>query len=122
MSSLAFSLAELGGTEQLREADTLSAEALAIVGSLPQVPLDQLAHMELARGHVLFVLGRSEEAATFLQLTWDQVYRCISPDFVWRRLLIGHMAVLAERRGDSNRAAEWLAELERECLDEKSKK
>jgi hypothetical protein len=55
-------------------------------------------------------------------LTWDQVYRCISPAFAWRRLLIGHMAVLAERRGDSNRAAEWLAELERECLDEKSKK
>ncbi len=122
MSSLAFSLAELGGTEQLREADTLSAEALQIVGSLPQVPLDQLAHMELARGHVLFTLGRSEEAAAWLQLTWDQVYRCISPAFAWRRLLIGHMAALAERRGDSNRAAEWLAELERECLDEKSKK
>jgi hypothetical protein len=101
-------LAELGRTgtsavagfpDALREADERSARALAAARSSTSIPADQTMTACLARGHVLCVLGRFEEAAPLIKSGWNSSLD-VPTAYPWRRMHLEDAIACARATGD----------------------
>ena len=113
-SELAVSLAETG---ELEPAGAFSAHALRVVKGLPRTPDDQVALICFARGHVLWRLGRLEEARHMLELAWVPSFKILGNDFVWRRLLLEDLARVCGSLNEQDAAQGWYDLLEDRPVD-----
>ncbi|MFZ4572880.1 MAG: protein kinase domain-containing protein [Phycisphaerales bacterium] len=105
-AGLAFSLAEVGDLTAAEEESRSITEDSARLASMPR---DQLATVYLARGHVLFKLGRDAEAKEMFERTWTIYYQFCPERYQWRLLLMREAAEVCERLGDTAGAARWRA-------------
>ncbi len=86
--------------DTLREADERSARALAAARASSSIPADQTMTVCLARGHVLCVLGRFEEAAPLIKAGWNQSLDAFS-EYPWRRMHLEDAIACARATGDA---------------------
>ncbi len=104
-SGLAVSLA---GTGELERAERLSRQACHIADQTPTLPPDSGAHINFARGHVLWILGRPEQARPRLEQAWEGFYRDgAGNELPWRAVLVSDMAGVCEKLGDHAAAETW---------------
>jgi len=108
-SGLAICLAHRG---DMQGAEAASRRALEKGERSPATALDQLAHMRLARAHVLVMSGRFEEAIPLLEEVWSGLYEHVTPRFPWRRMLIDDAITACEGLGRDEDAARWRARRE----------
>jgi serine/threonine protein kinase len=106
-ATLANALAGTGNSDDLAAADAHSKRAIDLAESLTTVPLDAKAHIQVARGHVLTLLGRFADSKPLLEKAWDPVYRSSGLGHPWSRQLIGDMIRNCEGLGDAQDAALW---------------
>lgn len=114
-ANMSISLAELGrqgksgGTEfgdALREADERSARALEAARASNSIPPDQTMTVCLARGHVLCVLGRFDEAAPLIKEGWNWSLDAAT-GYPWRRLHLEDAIACARATGDEQAVRAW---------------
>jgi tetratricopeptide (TPR) repeat protein/predicted Ser/Thr protein kinase len=106
-ATLGFCHAALG---RLPEADRLTRQAHEDAGRLPAMPLDAMANVRFARGHVLHLQGEHAQAVKILTETWRTVYELMGRGYQWRALLIEDMIASYEALGDQRAADRWRAE------------
>jgi tetratricopeptide (TPR) repeat protein len=102
--TLANALADSG---DLPAADAHSKRAVDLAESLTTVPVDAKAHIYVARGHVLTLMGRYADSKPYLEKAWDPVYKVSGLAHPWSRQLIGDMIKDCEGLGDAAGAAVW---------------
>lgn len=106
MAGMAVALAELG---DLQAADDASARALNIAETSSAIPIDALAHVRFARGHILFAQEKYEQAIaafTPAEAAYDNPRGNLLP---WHKRLVREMAAAHEALGHSAEAATWRA-------------
>lgn len=108
-SGLALCLAQRSALE---EADRRSAHALSVLQRPPTPAGDQVGHIMLARGHVLRMMGRYDQARAIHQDAWNLLFRLAEPIYPFRRLLINDLVACCEATGDMEQADAWRRRLE----------
>ena len=104
---LALALLAQREPEEARQQSRIAAQIETLK---PTPPLDTLAHVCFARGHVLVATGSPEEARHHLQLAWDSFYESgVGTMFPWRDALIADMISVHERLDDLAQADLWRA-------------
>jgi tetratricopeptide (TPR) repeat protein len=110
-ATLANALADRG---DLQAADAHSKLAVELAESLTTVPADARAHIHVARGHVLMLLGRYADSQPLLEKAWEPVYKRSGLGHPWSRQLINDMIKNCEGLGDAVAAAKWREQLKGE--------
>ncbi len=116
---ISISLAELSQTgtpsipgfkDVLAEADRRSVRALAAAMNSRSTPHDQLMGAQLARAHVLCVLGRFAEAGPLIEAGWNAGFED-AKGYPWRNMHVRDALACARAAGDERAIKKWSAML-----------
>lgn len=109
MAGYAVALAQTG---DLDAAEAATVRALDVAESSAAIPVDALAHVRFARGHILRERGEHAQAIRVLTPVWEIYYNHPGNRLPWHRELIKTLADVHAALGDEARATEWRARLE----------
>lgn len=93
----------------LGRAQQITATALKNIDGKAATPEDQLAHVKVARGLILFKLDRYSEARELFESAWDAVYKTCGTGHAWRKAMCTAMAEITLAEQDYNAAPLWLS-------------
>lgn len=94
---------------QLGEASQLTALALKNIEGKVATPDDQLAHVRLSRGLILYQLERFSEARELFEAAWADYYKNCAPGNSWRSQMCHAMANITLAEQDFEAAPMWMS-------------
>lgn len=93
----------------LAQGQRLTAQALKDIEAKAATPGDQLAHVRVVHGLLMYRLLRFAEARVLLEQAWDEFYKFYRPGQPWRQQLCQAMAEITVMEQDFEPAAVWLS-------------
>jgi tetratricopeptide (TPR) repeat protein len=93
----------------LGRAQQITAQALKNIDGKAATPDDQLAHVQVARGLVLYRLDRYSEARELFESAWEKSYRLCGAGHTWRARMCEAMADITLAEQDYTAAPLWLS-------------
>jgi tRNA A-37 threonylcarbamoyl transferase component Bud32 len=109
VGSMAVALADSG---DLRAAEDASLRALNVAETSTAIPVDALAHIRFARGHVLFLQRKHEQAIAAFAPVWDTYYHPSGNLLPWYGQLIRETLASHEALGHTADIALWRTRLD----------
>jgi len=94
---------------QLGDASRLVQQALKNIEGKAATPDDQLAHVRVSRGLILFRLDRFSEARELFESAWESMYKFCGPGSPWRAQLCEAMAEITVAERDFDAAPLWMS-------------
>lgn len=95
--------------DDLGRAQQITATVLKNIEGKAATPDDQLAHVKVARGLILFRMDRYSEARELFESAWDAAYKHYGTGHRWRSAMCTAMAEITLAEQDFTAAPIWLS-------------